>query len=55
MAPLVKGKAHLVDYGSREDVRRLASELLDTYERIDIPANNAGAIFNSRKISVDGH
>jgi NAD(P)-dependent dehydrogenase (short-subunit alcohol dehydrogenase family) len=49
------GRAHLVDYGSLDDVRRLAAELLGTYERVDILANNAGAGFASRKTSVDGH
>ncbi len=49
------GRAHLADYASLDDVRRLADELLATYERIDILANNAGAIFDSRKISADGH
>ncbi|KQV94150.1 SDR family NAD(P)-dependent oxidoreductase [Streptomyces sp. Root369] len=49
------GRAHLVDFGSLDDVRRLAAELLATYGRIDILANNAGAMFASRKTSVDGH
>ena len=49
------GRAHLVDYGSLDDVRRLAAELQATYERIDILANNAGAMFASRKTSADGH
>ncbi|WP_158847685.1 SDR family NAD(P)-dependent oxidoreductase [Saccharothrix deserti] len=55
VAAQVGGRAHLVDYGSLDDVRRLAADLLDTYERIDVLANNAGAIFRTRKTSVDGH
>jgi NAD(P)-dependent dehydrogenase (short-subunit alcohol dehydrogenase family) len=55
VAAQVGGRAHPADYGSLDDVRRLATDLLDTYEGIDILANNAGAIFNSRKTSVDGH
>ncbi|MDM4719606.1 SDR family NAD(P)-dependent oxidoreductase [Micromonospora sp. WMMA1363] len=55
IAAEVGGRMHLVDYGSLDDVRRLAADLLATYERIDILANNAGAMFASRKVSVDGH
>ncbi|ONI85593.1 hypothetical protein ALI22I_27840 [Saccharothrix sp. ALI-22-I] len=55
VAAAVGGRAHLVDYGSLDDVRRLATDLLDTYDRIDVLANNAGAIFTSRKTSADGH
>jgi NAD(P)-dependent dehydrogenase (short-subunit alcohol dehydrogenase family) len=49
------GRAHLADYGRLDDVRRLAADLLAAYERIDILANNAGAIFITRKTSADGH
>jgi NAD(P)-dependent dehydrogenase (short-subunit alcohol dehydrogenase family) len=49
------GRAHVVDYGRLDDVRRLAADLLAAYERIDILANNAGAIFTARTISTDGH
>jgi NAD(P)-dependent dehydrogenase (short-subunit alcohol dehydrogenase family) len=49
------GQAHLVDYGRLDDVRRLAADLLAAHERIDILANNAGAIFTSRATSADGH
>jgi NAD(P)-dependent dehydrogenase (short-subunit alcohol dehydrogenase family) len=55
VAAEVGGRAHLADYGSLDDVRRLAAELLATYERIDILANNAGAMFASHKTSADGH
>lgn len=54
VAAQVGGGAHLVDYGSLDDVRRLAGELLAAYERIDILANNAGGMFASRKTSADG-
>jgi NAD(P)-dependent dehydrogenase (short-subunit alcohol dehydrogenase family) len=49
------GQAHLADFGRLDDVRRLAAELLDAYGRIDVLANNAGAIFTSRAATVDGH
>jgi len=55
VARRVGGRAHLADYSRLEDVRRLAADLLAGYERIDILANNAGAIFTSRAISADGH
>lgn len=49
------GRAHLVDFGSLGSVRRLAAELLAGYERIDILANNAGAMFAGHRTSGDGH
>lgn len=55
VAQRIGGRAHLADYGRLDDVRRLAAELLAGYDRIDILANNAGAIFTSRTISADGH
>lgn len=55
IAERIGGQAHLVDYGRLDDVRRLAADLLASYERIDILANNAGGIFASRKTSTDGH
>ena len=55
VARRIGGRAHLADYGRLDDVRRLAADLLAAYERIDVLANNAGAIFTSRAISADGH
>jgi NAD(P)-dependent dehydrogenase (short-subunit alcohol dehydrogenase family) len=55
VAARIGGRAHVVDYGSLADVRRLAAELLATYERIDVLANNAGAVFVRRRTSADGH
>ncbi|KAB2352477.1 SDR family NAD(P)-dependent oxidoreductase [Actinomadura rudentiformis] len=55
IAAQVGGEAHLADYGSLDDVRRLAADLLAAHERIDILANNAGAIFTGRQTSTDGH
>jgi NAD(P)-dependent dehydrogenase (short-subunit alcohol dehydrogenase family) len=55
VARQVGGRAHLADYGRLDDVRRLAADLLAAYGRIDVLANNAGAIFTRRTISADGH
>lgn len=55
IAQRVGGRAHFADYGRLDDVRRLAADLLVAYDRIDILANNAGAIFTNRAISADGH
>jgi NAD(P)-dependent dehydrogenase (short-subunit alcohol dehydrogenase family) len=55
VAAEIGARAHLVDYGSLADVRRLAAELCAAYERIDVLANNAGAAFTRRRTSADGH
>ena len=45
---------HVADLAELDEVRRLAVELLDTYPRIDVLANNAGALFTSRHETADG-
>ena len=45
----------LADLSSMRDVRRLAQEFKDKYQTLDVLLNNAGAIFLSRKVSVDGY
>ena len=40
---------------SLDDVRRLAADLRDRLPRIDVLANNAGASFARRAVTVDGH
>ncbi len=42
------------DLSSLQQVRALAQRFLDTYPRLDVLLNNAGAIFTSRQVSVDG-
>src|SRR5262245_31732029 len=45
---------HVADLASMDEVRRLGAELLDAYPRIDVLANNAGAMFTSRHVTPDG-
>ncbi|HUI90359.1 MAG TPA: SDR family oxidoreductase [Anaerolineales bacterium] len=45
----------LADLSSLKDVRRVAQEFKDQYKRLDVLLNNAGAVFLSRKVSVDGY
>jgi retinol dehydrogenase-12 len=45
---------HVADLTRMDDVRRLGAELLDAYPRIDVLANNAGAMFTARHTTPDG-
>ncbi|MBT0993719.1 SDR family NAD(P)-dependent oxidoreductase [Cellulomonas sp. DKR-3] len=45
--------AHLADFADLAQVRRLAEELR-AYPRIDVLANNAGAIMGARRVTRDG-
>src|SRR2546430_15226660 len=45
---------HVADLARLDEVRRLAAELLESYPRIDVLANNAGAMFTSRHTTPDG-
>lgn len=52
----VGAHAHFVaDYTRLEDVRRLASEIRGSVDRIDALANNAGGVFGKRTVTVDGN
>jgi len=44
----------LADLASQADVRRLATELLAKYPRIQVLVNNAGAVYAARQLSPDG-
>jgi NAD(P)-dependent dehydrogenase (short-subunit alcohol dehydrogenase family) len=46
--------AHVADLTLMAEVRALAGELRDRYQRIDVLANNAGALFASRKLTSEG-
>ncbi len=45
---------HVADLTLMSEVRRLADELGERHERIDVLANNAGALFASRKVTSEG-
>ena len=45
---------HVADLTLMADVRALAAEARDRYGRIDVLANNAGALFASRQVSTEG-
>lgn len=45
---------HVADMTLMSDVRNLAAQLVERYERIDVLANNAGALFASRKVTSEG-
>src|SRR5260221_14031325 len=42
------------DLSSQVQIRRLADEFKDKYDRLDVLVNNAGALFTSYRESVDG-
>jgi NAD(P)-dependent dehydrogenase (short-subunit alcohol dehydrogenase family) len=43
------------DLSSMADVRRVADEFKQKYQRLDVLINNAGAVFSNRQESVDGY
>src|SRR3954449_2635108 len=45
---------HVADLERMAEVRRLAAEVLDRHARIDVLANNAGAMFTERHVTEDG-
>ncbi|MGC5075780.1 SDR family NAD(P)-dependent oxidoreductase [Agrococcus sp. DT81.2] len=50
------GAAHFVaDFARLDDVRRLAREVSAATDRIDVLANNAGALLGRRTVTVDGN
>jgi NAD(P)-dependent dehydrogenase (short-subunit alcohol dehydrogenase family) len=53
-ATVDEAHGHVADLGRMDDVRRLATELLERYPRIDVLANNAGALSTSRHETPDG-
>lgn len=53
VAEVIGAPFHTADYADLADVRRLATELLERYPRIDVLANNAGGIF-TEATTTDG-
>jgi NAD(P)-dependent dehydrogenase (short-subunit alcohol dehydrogenase family) len=45
---------HVANMALMSGVRALADELIERYERIDVLANNAGALFASRRVTEEG-
>jgi NAD(P)-dependent dehydrogenase (short-subunit alcohol dehydrogenase family) len=45
---------HVADLTSMSEVRRLAEELRQSHDHIDVLANNAGALFASRQLTSEG-
>ena len=45
---------HVADLQRMDEVRRLAAEVLDAHPKLDVLANNAGALFSSRRVTEDG-
>jgi retinol dehydrogenase-12 len=44
---------HVADLDRQDEVRRLAAEVLDRHPRLDVLANNAGAMFTERRTTPD--
>ena len=53
-APGVVVSTHLADLSSQAVVRKLAAEVLARYGKLDVLVNNAGAMYTTRQVSVDG-
>jgi NAD(P)-dependent dehydrogenase (short-subunit alcohol dehydrogenase family) len=54
VAEALKAPYHVADFADLRQVRRLAGELQAAYPRIDVLANNAGAIMGKRELTTDG-
>ena len=55
VAASVGGTPFIADYDRLDDVRALATALLERYPRIDTLANNAGGLTSERGLTADGH
>ncbi|MGB3810883.1 MAG: SDR family oxidoreductase [Parvibaculum sp.] len=54
IAPGAGHKFHLGDLSRISEMKRLGAEIAAAEPRIDVLVNNAGAMFNSRKLTEDG-
>lgn len=55
LAKEIGADAFLADFARLRDVRALADQLLARCPRIDVLANNAGAVISTRQVTEDGH
>ncbi|MFD0692298.1 SDR family NAD(P)-dependent oxidoreductase [Actinomadura fibrosa] len=55
VAAQIGAEPFIADFAHLEQVRHLASTLLERLPRIDVLANNAGALVPSRRVTADGH
>jgi NAD(P)-dependent dehydrogenase (short-subunit alcohol dehydrogenase family) len=55
LANEIGADAFLADFAKLDDVRNLAQQLLAKYPRIDVLANNAGAVIATRQLTTDQH
>ena len=53
-APGAVVSTHLADLSSQAAVRKLAAEVVARYGKLDVLVNNAGAMYMTRQVSVDG-
>ena len=53
-APGAVVSTHLADLSSQAAVRKLAAEVVARYGKLDVLVNNAGAMYTTRQVSVDG-
>lgn len=49
-----KGELFLADLSSQASIRKLAADFKAKHDRLHVLVNNAGAIFTSRQLTVDG-
>jgi len=55
LADEIGADAFIADFAKLRDVRALAAQLLEKYPRIDVLANNAGAVIATRQLTEDQH
>src|ERR1700733_781452 len=54
IAPQAEHAAHYADLSKLQDMKRVAMEIAAAESKIDVLINNAGAMFNSRRVTEDG-
>jgi NAD(P)-dependent dehydrogenase (short-subunit alcohol dehydrogenase family) len=54
LGPGLAHQVHYADLSSVADTKRVAAEMAAAEPRIDVLINNAGALFNTRRVTADG-